>query len=74
MPIQTLCWYYLAYWACLIKHNRVARVYRRDHVAVWKDARPPTEGDLGLQPGRIYFLASQTSSRRRFIQWLGCGS
>ena len=25
------------------------------------------------QTERVYFSASQTSSKRRFIQWLGCG-
>ena len=47
--------------------------YRRDKRKAQKDTRPPLRKGLGLQERRIYFSASQTSSKRRFIQWLGWG-
>jgi hypothetical protein len=46
----------------------------RDTCALAVGHRPPPVEEACLHlAGEVYFSASQTSSRRRFSQWLGCG-
>src|SRR5262249_29730483 len=65
-------WYYLTHCLCRVKPNRVEESMEERQVERRTPGPLPREGP-GRQEHRLYFSASQTSSKRRFIQWLGWG-